>query len=498
LCDTRLKATKKMSRQYLSAGKIVDAVETGRKSFKAHCANQAQGAVGKVDFALAGETLKYSKLLDAVFRRVGVTKKTLDVGSTGMLKVLAYELLLGKGKIDGGGAVKRKLMEIHDSLRRALADEMQAHGAQKPAELLPAGVAEASRMNKFVRMNELKVVDADVCLTAVRQEIPAAALDDLIPMLIVMPPERSLGGFHALVKGGQLIIQDKASCFPSQCLYDEWLRAGARGDVVDCCAAPGNKTSHVAALTAKHRGQGKDARPPRIYAFDKDAKRAALLQRRMQEAGADGSVVVRNEDFLALDVRKYATVTAVLLDPSCSGSGVARALERVIAVPDAAEVDKEAERVDKLRAFQVEALTKAMSFPAAATVVYSTCSVNVEENESVVAEVLAAAAAHGGEWEVVEPERFRQWPRRGVPCPGLTAAQQRCLLRCLPCDGMNGFFVAVFRKQIATATDEPPVEGMRGKRRGVVDVAIDHDSGGKRPRRQGRWTPLHLRNSISW
>ena len=470
--------TETMSRQYMSAARAVEVVESGRKSFKAHCASQAQGAVGKVDFALASETLKYSSVLDAVFHRVGVTAASLDVGSTGMLKVLAYELLLGKGKIDGGGAVKRKLMEIKERLGQALADEMLASGARTPSELLPAGVAEASKMNKYVRMNELHVVDAAACLATVQREIPAATLDDLIPALIVLPPDRSLGQHH-LVKSGQLIIQDKASCFPSQCLYDEWRQAGAAGDIVDCCAAPGNKTSHMAALVAKHRGIGSRT-PPQIYAFDKDAKRAALLQRRMQEAGADSIVAVRNDDFLGLDVGKFATVTGVLLDPSCSGSGVARALERVIAAP---QVDKEAERVEKLRTFQVEALKKAFSFPAAKHVVYSTCSVNIEENESVVAEVLAAAHGHG--WALVEPERFCQWPRRGVPFAGLTAAQQHCLIRCQPSDGMNGFFVAVFRKQDTAAS------GGGGTRKRKGDLESD-----TRPRRRQRWTPLHLR--LSW
>ena len=43
----------------------------------------------------------------------------------------------------------------------------------------------------------------------------------------------------------------------------------------------------------------------------------------------------------------------------------------------------------RLRNFQITALKKAMSFPNVRVIVYSTCSLHKEENESVVAEALA-------------------------------------------------------------------------------------------------------------
>ena len=282
--------------------------------------------------------------------------------------------------------VKRRLMEVKDQMMEALRLEMETKGAVKHTDLLSTEVLQASQMKKYVRMNELKITDLSECFVAVQKVIPSAKMDDLIPALIVLPPDRSLGQ-HALVKEGKLIIQDKASCFPSKCLYDEWAQtvggggSSRKGDIIDCCAAPGNKTSHLAAQISKHSGKHQ------IFAFDKDTKRAALLTRRMKEAGADRIVNVTNDDFLTIDVHspRYANVTSVLLDPSCSGSGVARALERVIAggngssnsnSSSGSNGDKEKDtdlRLDKLRQFQVQALNKAMSFPAAVHVVYSTC-----------------------------------------------------------------------------------------------------------------------------
>jgi hypothetical protein len=64
-----------MSRQYLSAAKAVDAVDSGKQSFKSYCGSS--GKIGKVDFALAAETMKYSSVLDIIFKKAGVSSATL-------------------------------------------------------------------------------------------------------------------------------------------------------------------------------------------------------------------------------------------------------------------------------------------------------------------------------------------------------------------------------------------------------------------------------------
>lgn len=218
----------------------------------------------------------------------------------------------------------------------------------------------------------------------------------------------------------------------------------------------------MAALTDRHARDGSKCK---IFAFDKNPQRARLLKQRMNDAGAQKIVEVSNEDFLEVDVRnaKYKSVSCVLLDPSCSGSGVARVLERVLERQgdQSAITDKQLPvdiRLGKLRTFQLAALRKAMSFPSVEFVVYSTCSIHKEENESVVAEVLSSAPssnistdaikpnAVSPSWTVIEPSRLKKWKRRGEICPGLDPELQDMLIRCHPSDGLNGFFVAVFKK----------------------------------------------------
>eukprot|EP00946_MAST-07B_sp_MAST-7B-sp1_P003050 g3050.t1 len=339
---------------------------------------------------------------------------------------------------------------------------------------------------------------------------PATAkpsLDPHVRNLLRFPSGRDLHN-HPLVKNGSLILQDKSSCFSAQVLADSLLsetrperRNFACMDMIDACAAPGNKTSHLASLVSLMCRQGvcTSASPssatepalPTIYAFDKSPPRLQVLQRRMREAGADHIVKSSLQSFLEVDPSdpKYERTTAVLLDPSCSGSGMASRLDHFIdaamgrGTGSGSDVDAEARRrLKSLSDFQKEALLHAFSFPNVRHVVYSTCSIFNEENEHVVAHVLdiereRPSSAELGPFRLAKA--LPQWMRRGRPgvhrfpamedetevraTPSsaeastscrLTPAQADCLVRVLPDeDETNGFFVALFQRGVVTTSD---------------------------------------------
>eukprot|EP01036_Dinobryon_divergens_P033919 gene33919-43821_t len=514
-----------MSRQYIAAGRIVDEVLNGRRSFKSVAHSNAGSSVepqstGKVEYLLAAQTLKYKSALLSLVEKVAGSD--LDEGlfkeiQKGVFLVMVYELLFsGHKSIHGGGRVKKLIME-------KFAESLQAQLSQKEglADLdaingMPTSSSIASSP-QYIRINQVKM-SVEEGLEYVASKFShenfsndvRVGLDDIIPALIKISTtlgnkngKARLVGDDPLVVDGRLIIQDKASCFSAQVLFNCWKHVNLTESVVsrpirlhilDACAAPGNKTTHLAALFS--------ALPAalltyRISAIEKDLTRSRVLQGRVVQAGVQGQVSVAVKDFLQLDDSdsKYGDVSAILLDPSCSGSGMKdRSLDRKLE-------DDEAmlHRLEKLRRFQVQCVLKAMCFGQTNLIVYSTCSIHWQENEAVVAEALCRQAeVSSGGWELMEPIGFEKWKRRGDSLPENTTVitgrswddscntttsgavvtltlsdwERQCLLRCLPEDETNGFFVAVFRRASNKNLDSE--EKMRSKKR----KNIAYDGGG--------------------
>lgn len=137
---------------------------------------------------------------------------------------------------------------------------------------------------------------------------------------------------------------------------------------------------------------------------------------------------------------------AILLDPSCSGSGI---VERGEAHSAAQGGFSPSSRLASLAAMQLRLLSHALTFPSLTTLVYSTCSVHPIENEVVVAALLASPRAKEGGWRLASPPALEGWACRGVPLQGCLGEEQSSkLIRAGPFLQTNGFFVARFERQV--------------------------------------------------
>ena len=283
--------------------------------------------------------------------------------------------------------------------------------------------------------------------------------DDLVPDLMVFKPKgKSDISRLPLVAAGEMVIQQKASCFPALALHPP-----PGSVVIDGCAAPGNKTCHLAALM-QNSGH--------IFAFERDERRCDLLRRMMELKGAS-IVTPCHASFMDTDPTdpKWAGVTHILLDPSCSSSGMSKHPER-----DPAALRELADR-------QEEMILHAMRFPALQELSYSTCSVHEIENEEVVLAVMRAQqrAQQGQQGQQGQPRpgakaggkagkkqkqrapahRFTleralpAWPRRGHALPSVAATEPQlaqliatcCVRTAYPDDATIGFFLAKFVRE---------------------------------------------------
>lgn len=256
---------------------------------------------------------------------MGIAHKQEDY-SDWMVKVLFYEILVGKGKIQGGGAVSRFVKEHATQVKEALEDMMKEKGIEHVDKLVPSRDTD-NAMPRHARVNTLKISVMDAItklqnsgfqlveysvITGRASTVAHTcfAKDYTLDDVLVFKHGTDLHD-HAMVKSAELRLQDKASCFPAHVLSSctPPIRTA-----LDACSAPGNKTTHLSALM---NGQGK------LVAVEMDRNRAQLLRQTVQTMAASNVEIV-NADFFSLPRNKkpYCDVEGIMLDPSCSGSGI--------------------------------------------------------------------------------------------------------------------------------------------------------------------------------
>jgi 25S rRNA (cytosine2278-C5)-methyltransferase len=154
---------------------------------------------------------------------------------------------------------------------------------------------------------------------------------------------------------------------------------------------------------------------------------------------------ILNADFTSLPShdKQFSKVTSILLDPSCSGSGLLRP-EDTYSNPSSS-VSSLQTRLRNLSTFQQRLLKHALSFPSVRKVVYSTCSIHAEENEYVVRGVLEEGQGWRVVWREEQPRGVREWERRGWRVEGIGEEVSEGCVRCEKgTDGTIGFFAVGF------------------------------------------------------
>ncbi|KAI0243538.1 hypothetical protein L0F63_005398 [Massospora cicadina] len=382
-------------------------------------------------------------ILDQLDRRMGTVKglclQDKRKVSRNLLLVLLHDLLFRRRGIQApDGPIKQMILAHQPRFKAELDKIRRTRGALSNSELIEGSTKNRVAIPRYVRVNTiLTSTDAVIAsFSKVGYELVTLAnidwrdkrslwicRDPHVDDVLWLPPGTDLHK-HPLVTSGNIILQDKASCFTAFV-----LKPKAGSHVIDACAAPGNKTSHLAMLMGNSGT---------IWALDLDARRLNTLRALTQRAKAS-IIQPMHANFLELDVNspQFEKVESILLDPSCSGSGIVNRLDALVDSSEAAT------RLLSLAAFQIKMIEHALKFPNVRRVAYSTCSIHALENEDVVATILAS---HGEHWHL-QPA-LPSWPRRGIASARLNQEQAKCLVRCDPTqDATNGFFVALFERK---------------------------------------------------
>ncbi|MBY0120748.1 16S rRNA (cytosine(967)-C(5))-methyltransferase RsmB [Bacillus sp. S/N-304-OC-R1] len=219
-------------------------------------------------------------------------------------------------------------------------------------------------------------------------------------------------------KDGLITIQDESSMLAA---YALGVTENER--ILDACAAPGGKSTHIAEKLS-NSGQ--------VVSLDLHEHKVKLIQENANR------LQLTNITAAALDSRKVQehfekeSFDRILLDAPCSGLGVMRRK------PDMKYTKKE-EDISQLATVQSN-LLKAV-FPLlkkGGNLVYSTCTVDKEENQRVVESFLNENKEFEGDLSLKErmPEGIR---------PFVNGYQ----LQILPQDiGSDGFYIACLRKKV--------------------------------------------------
>jgi putative methyltransferase len=122
-----------------------------------------------------------------------------------------------------------------------------------------------------------------------------------------------------LLQSSIAVIQSFSSAIPPFLLMHGVQKSQLKDfTVIDACSAPGNKTVQLGEYIFNPEFTRN------VLAFEKDVRRFNILNNTVQRYNSQQNIKTFNENFLQTNPgdKRFKKVKFVLLDPSCSGSGM--------------------------------------------------------------------------------------------------------------------------------------------------------------------------------
>ena len=280
----------------------------------------------------------------------------LSVRARGLVNAILRRALREKAALDT--ALAAAPITVRTSHPEFLVARWQACFGIEATDLLCAWNNQPAEVH--VRANTLKVTAGELL-----RGTPDAEPSPTHPLMLKV---RTLP--FSWIAHGLCYVQD-----PSTLLACDLLAPAPGERVLDACAAPGGKTSYLAQLMANEG---------RIVACDLYESRVARLRENLHRLGVRNTQILVHDCMQAGEPLEPASFDRILVDAPCSNTGVLR--RRV-------DVRWRLTDEDFLRmpAQQLALVRRtATLLRPGGTLVYSTCSLEAEENERLVEQALAS------------------------------------------------------------------------------------------------------------
>ena len=299
---------------------------------------------------------------------------------------------------------------IREKLPQFLPGLLEEQYGAALAETIIQGFAVRRRVT--LRANTLKTSIDEVCTALNAAGILFRAVPWYPDALVLEDADENAVRALPLYDEGKIYLQSLSSMLPPLVLEP---RPGA--DILDMAAAPGGKTTQMAALSSNRA---------HITACEMNPIRAKRLQYNIEKQGAS-CVYLMQKDARTLD--DFFAFDQILLDAPCSGSGVLDLRdERLLASFTRKLIDKSVKAQRALLKKAIRLLKKGQEM------VYSTCSVLACENEDIIASALSGG---GIELIPIASDRWQELPLLPVQLEGTLCVA--------PDELFEGFFLAKLR-----------------------------------------------------
>lgn len=217
-----------------------------------------------------------------------------------------------------------------------------------------------------IRTNTLKIT-REALIEKLKSEGVKCKAGEITPEAIIIESMNKGLDYLDSFRDGLFQVQDESSMLVSRVL------APAEGElIIDVCSAPGGKSTHIAQLM---NNKGK------ILSRDIHEHKLELVE---ENSNRLGITIIQTEEFNALKLDKDLLERAdrVLIDVPCSGLGIIRRKPEI-------RYFKEDKDITELSKLQTQILNISSRYvKIGGTLVYSTCTIQDEENSNVIKKFL--------------------------------------------------------------------------------------------------------------